>query len=221
MQTISFSQTRGLGHVDLESHFSLRSLLAVIVLHVVAVFILLSMNVMPIPSQLETLMVRVIQPESPEQEEARRDEIVPPIPKPAVRLPVPKVVPLPQPQTSVVATVEPSTADEKLLSGHPDEVPVVKDVPPPEVTEAAITEPRFDAGYLDNPAPLYPVISRRMMEEGTVLLRVFVEPNGRPSQIQVSTGSGSHRLDQTAQEAVWRWKFAPARRGSWFPLFLV
>ncbi len=76
-----------------------------------------------------------------------------------------------------------------------------------------ITQPRFDADYLSNPAPAYPPLSRRMGEEGKVQLRVFVDTNGRPSQIELKTSSGSPRLDQAAQEAVWRWKFVPARRG--------
>lgn len=52
-----------------------------------------------------------------------------------------------------------------------------------------------------------------MGEEGKVLLRVFVESNGLPSQVQIKTSSGSQRLDQAAQDAVRRWTFTPARRG--------
>ena len=46
-----------------------------------------------------------------------------------------------------------------------------------------------------------------------VVLRVHVEPNGRPAQIEIKTSSGSPCLDNAAQDAVWRWKFVPARRG--------
>ena len=52
-----------------------------------------------------------------------------------------------------------------------------------------------------------------MGEEGKVQLRVFVDAGGRPSQIELKASSGSPRLDQAAQDAVWRWKFVPARRG--------
>jgi len=79
---------------------------------------------------------------------------------------------------------------------------------------ATVSEPRFDAAYLDNPAPVYPPLSRRMREEGRVMLRVFVEANGRASQVQIKAGSGAPRLDQAAQDAVSRWKFIPARRGA-------
>lgn len=76
-----------------------------------------------------------------------------------------------------------------------------------------ITQARFDANYLKNPAPAYPVMSRRLGEEGRVVLRVFVSAEGRPEQIELKNSSGFPRLDQAAEEAVRRWKFAPARRG--------
>lgn len=95
--------------------------------------------------------------------------------------------------------------------------------PPPEpaatvktasaAAPAVITAARFDADYLQNPAPAYPALSRRLREEGKVMLRVFVETSGRPSQIEIKSSSGSPRLDQSAQEAVSRWKFIPARKG--------
>jgi protein TonB len=52
-----------------------------------------------------------------------------------------------------------------------------------------------------------------MGEEGQVVLRVQVEANGRPAQIELKSSSSSPRLDQAAQDAVWRWKFIPAKRG--------
>jgi protein TonB len=78
---------------------------------------------------------------------------------------------------------------------------------------AVTTQARFDADYLQNPAPIYPALSRRLSEEGRVVLRVFVSPDGLPEQIELRTGSGSPRLDQAARDAVRRWRFIPARRG--------
>ena len=73
--------------------------------------------------------------------------------------------------------------------------------------------PRFDAAYLDNPAPGYPSLSRRHHEEGRVLLRVLVGADGRAESVDVAASSGFERLDHAAQEAVRRWRFVPARRG--------
>lgn len=79
--------------------------------------------------------------------------------------------------------------------------------------EIAIEPPRFDAKYLDNPRPAYPAMSRRLGEEGKVLLRVLVGSGGMARDVQLKEGSGFARLDQAAQEAVSRWRFVPARKG--------
>jgi protein TonB len=76
-----------------------------------------------------------------------------------------------------------------------------------------VIPPRFNADYLNNPAPAYPALSRRMGEEGKVVLRVFVNERGLPEDVQIRTSSGSSRLDTTAQDTVRQWKFVPARRG--------
>ena len=76
-----------------------------------------------------------------------------------------------------------------------------------------VTAARFDADYLDNPKPVYPHASRRLGEQGKVLLRVFVSAQGLAERIEVKLSSGFARLDQAAHEAVSRWRFVPARRG--------
>lgn len=73
--------------------------------------------------------------------------------------------------------------------------------------------PRFDADYLDNPKPAYPPLSRRLGEEGKVILRVFVETNGQAAKVEMQASSGFPRLDEAAGAAVARWRFVPARRG--------
>ncbi|HTH39330.1 MAG TPA: TonB family protein [Rhodocyclaceae bacterium] len=79
---------------------------------------------------------------------------------------------------------------------------------------AAVVQPRFDAAYLNNPAPTYPPMSRRLGETGRVFLRVHVLPAGTPDQVEVRTGSGFPRLDNAAVDAVKRWRFVPAKQGS-------
>lgn len=78
---------------------------------------------------------------------------------------------------------------------------------------AEVSQPRFDAGYLKNPAPVYPSASRRLGEEGRVVLRVLVESDGLPGEVTIKTSSGFPRLDRAAEDAVRRWKFVPARQG--------
>ncbi|GLH71654.1 hypothetical protein GETHLI_01560 [Geothrix limicola] len=81
------------------------------------------------------------------------------------------------------------------------------------ITEA-VAPPRFDAAYLQNPEPTYPALSKRFGEEGRVILRVLVNPEGQPEQVEVRQSSGHARLDQAALGTVRRWRFTPARRGS-------
>jgi protein TonB len=108
--------------------------------------------------------------------------------------------PAPDPLPPIEAPVEPVAA-----------APVVASAPAP--APAPVVPPRFNAAYLNNPPPAYPLESRQMGEEGRVVLRVFVNEGGLPQEIQVRTSSGFERLDITAQETVRRWKFVPARRG--------
>ncbi len=98
--------------------------------------------------------------------------------------------------------------------------PVVVPPPPPVVVAAPLeppaplTQPIFNADYLDNPAPAYPPLSRRMREQGRVVLRVLVNVRGMADDVQLRTPSGFTRLDEAARETVRGWKFVPAKRGS-------
>jgi protein TonB len=65
---------------------------------------------------------------------------------------------------------------------------------------------------LANPAPVYPTLSRRLGEEGTVVLRVQIDSEGLARTVELAQSSGYPRLDQAALEAVRRWRFAPAQR---------
>ncbi|MGA9875411.1 MAG: energy transducer TonB, partial [Solirubrobacteraceae bacterium] len=91
---------------------------------------------------------------------------------------------------------------------------VVKDTSSALPTPAqAILSPRFDAAYLHNPAPKYPLESRRLREQGSVLLRVEVSPAGSALEVLIEHTSGWRLLDDAAVAAVKRWRFVPARRG--------
>jgi protein TonB len=87
--------------------------------------------------------------------------------------------------------------------------PIVAPAPPP-----AVIPPRYDAAYLDNPAPTYPALSRRLREQGRVVLRVLVSIGGTPERVELRASSGSERLDHSAEDTVRRWRFVPARQGS-------
>lgn len=137
----------------------------------------------------------------------------PKLPEPPRPLPLPVSQPTakPPPQPApVLATPTPQPASPVAPA------PVVAAPPRPLAPPAPepVTAPRFDAAYLSNPRPAYPLIARRNGEEGKVLLRVLVSTEGRAQEVQVQTGSGSHALDRAAREAVQNWRFVPAKQGS-------
>jgi protein TonB len=75
------------------------------------------------------------------------------------------------------------------------------------------TPARYDAAYLRNPAPVYPSTARRFGQQGTVLLRVRVTPDGTPAEVELRESSGSAWLDHAALSAVRQWRFVPATQG--------
>jgi len=145
---------------------------------------------------------------APVKEEAKPEPPVElPRPKPVAKKP-PRIEPLPV----LTAAAE---APSPIIAPPPPPAP-----PPPQEIAAAppapvlVTQPVFNADYLDNPAPAYPPLSRRMGEQGRVVLRVLVRVEGTAADVQVRASSGYARLDDVARETVRHWKFVPARRGA-------
>ena len=60
--------------------------------------------------------------------------------------------------------------------------------------------------------PRYPESARRRGIEGTVLLKMRITAQGRVEAVQVVRSAGYPELDESAIEAVRRWRFEPARR---------
>lgn len=157
--------------------------------------------------QTDVLSVRMISV-SPPAEAPVKPVVTPP--KPVVETPRPK------PVVQRVRSAEPAPAplERKREPEPPPPQPVVSKPAPPEPALAPpVVPPRFDAGYLNNPAPAYPALSRRNGEEGKVLLRVLVSADGKAQEVLLHQGSGFVRLDDAALDAVRRWRFVPARRG--------
>lgn len=137
--------------------------------------------------------------------------------------------PKPQPRPPAQQAVQRQRAETPVAVVRPADVPAADDpaaAEPPaaaptahsqatlrEDAAPALTPPRFDAAYLDNRAPDYPPLSRRLGEQGRVVLRVWVDTDGAAREVQLHASSGYPRLDEAAVAAVKRWRFVPARRG--------
>jgi periplasmic protein TonB len=63
--------------------------------------------------------------------------------------------------------------------------------------------------YLRAPSPRYPAQSRKLREQGLVVLRVVIDEKGEACSIEVETSSGYTRLDHAAREAVQGAAFRP------------
>lgn len=61
--------------------------------------------------------------------------------------------------------------------------------------------------------PSYPATARGLGVEGTTLLRVLVQDDGRVGEVRVQKSAGHPDLDRAAADAVRQWRFDPARRG--------
>jgi protein TonB len=61
--------------------------------------------------------------------------------------------------------------------------------------------------------PVVPREARLNRWQGTVILAVTVSPEGVPAAVVVQRSSGYALLDRAAVEAMWQWRFDPARRG--------
>jgi protein TonB len=100
--------------------------------------------------------------------------------------------------------------------GSPRGIAPLATVPDPaaEAATQQVSPPVFDAAYLNNPPPPYPPAAVRAGQQGTVMLRVMVKRDGLPSRVEIDKSSGSRALDTAAQDAVWSWRFEPARHGT-------
>lgn len=63
--------------------------------------------------------------------------------------------------------------------------------------------------YLREPSPRYPAQSRKLREQGMVVLRVVIDERGVACNIDVQSSSGHARLDDAAKDAVARAAFRP------------
>lgn len=116
--------------------------------------------------------------------------------EPAVETP-PQVSSPPQPISRERAAAAPSPAAQKTVARSPGR------------GQPTVAKPN----YLRNPPPKYPPESRKLREQGVVLLKVSVTAEGRAADVKVQRSSGFPRLDTAALQAVRRWEFNPARIG--------
>ena len=160
------------------------------------------------------VVVEFIEPMAPKETPPRPVPLQPVMVKQALTL-------TPLTQIKAVESLLTAIADPTPSSTAPAGVVAPTVVVAPQAAAPAVTAPpapvRFelpssDADYLQNPKPAYPGLSKRLGEQGQVVVRVFIEVNGRAQKAEIKQSSGFERLDQAALSTVLRWRYVPAKR---------
>ncbi|MFT3954072.1 MAG: energy transducer TonB [Piscinibacter sp.] len=183
---------------------------AILALHGVAAWGLLQIDaVREAVGEAVPLFVDLIAPPAPEQPRPPEPPAPPP-PKPLPKTPpppAPLIAAAPTPTPAAPAFVAPEPPRELA---PPEQVAVVAEPAPPAPPPPPARElPASAIQYLEPPAPVYPRASRRLNESGLVIVRVFVDADGAPRQLQIAQSSGFVRLDEAALEGVRRARFKP------------
>lgn len=182
---------------------SLAGLLFVIGIHAALFYVLWSQRLIPAPEKMETLFVNFISPPKPKEE----PKIEPPPPA--------KPKPVKQPETRQLVAETPTVKQNDIVAPPPPVIvaepePVAKpaQMPPGPVmmtSELSVACPELSA-------PSYPSVSRKLGEEGKLVLRVELDESGHVSAVRVTDSSGYKRLDDAAIAAVRTWHCTPPRR---------
>jgi periplasmic protein TonB len=149
-----------------------------------------------------------------------------PIPAPprpqTVAAPAPTPQPQPSPskvstptevaQAAPVAPVSAPTAPTPPAPTRVEAPPAPAPTTAPVVIAPSKTDVSIPASYsASNQKPIYPNMSKRLGEQGTVVLRVLVKADGSAGEVEVKSSSNYPRLDQAAVEAVKTWRFNSAK----------
>ena len=170
----------------------------VVALHVLAIAtLLLSPNATDIDNQESIAMEMVLAPGNNTPAKAQQQTVTAPTaaPKSAAT----------KTEQTTPSSATPAHNTEAAPAETPAQTRQAKGVP-------AFSLPSSEAHGLNNPKPAYPRASRRLNEQGQVMVRVFVATDGSPQQGEIKTSSGFDRLDQEALRTVMRWRFVPGQR---------
>lgn len=144
-----------------------------------------------------------VQPKATPAKPLARQPVAPAPPPVATPAPAPAPTAAPSPNAPVAQAPAPLAA--------PAAAPVA--AAPAPAAPARVDLPSSDADYLNNPKPAYPAMSRRLGEQGKVIVRVFIGTDGAAHEATIRQSSGYERLDQVALATALKWRYVPGKRG--------
>ena len=191
--------------------------LAVMAGHVFLLWALVKGLAMAAPQPPEVVVMASIISAPPIEQAPPEPQAEPPKPQPK---PVaqPKLKPQPlavkptaqaqKPAEAVVAQAQPVQATTAAPTESDSKAEATASSAPPSDTLVKPTK----ADYLNNPKPEYPALSRRLGEEGKVVISVLINTQGRAEEVRLKKSSGYNRLDDAALRAVKTWGFRAGTR---------
>ncbi|SDY84839.1 energy transducer TonB [Nitrosomonas sp. Nm33] len=214
------------------SSTSFTSLLFVLLVHAALLYGMWHHRLPSTNTQTVTLFAELIAPpqpkiEAPETPKAnlKAEHIPPPPEKPKV---VKKTQPQPKhrqlasnapvlPKEEFVAPPSPRTPEpvheEPAPTQKQQEAKAVAAARPEQMQSGPVTlTSELSVSCPELSAPDYPALSRRLGEEGKLMLQVELDESGRISNTRIVNSSGYSRLDNAALAAVKTWRCKPAVR---------
>lgn len=175
-------------------------LLFVLAAHGALLYGLWSQRLIPPPEEMATLFVNFIA--APKLKEESKTELQPP--KPQLEK---------KPQARQLVAETPVLAENEPVAPPPPQAPVAMVAPPVPMPQGPVTlSAELSVVCPELSAPAYPPLSRRLGEEGKLMLRVELDESGHISTAQIINSSGFKRLDDAALAAVKTWRCNPPRR---------
>ena len=120
---------------------------------------------------------------------------------PVIVAPRPIIQPPAPPQTMAVTETPP-----------PPQPPIAPRAETPPAPSGPVSIGNLSSKMISATPPRYPVESRRKREQGTVVMKLLLDTEGKVAEIALQNSSGFARLDQAALAAVRRWRWSPVIR---------
>ena len=146
----------------------------------------------------------------------------PPLLKKKVKQPVDIVEQKSRPVSDKIVPAYQKVKESKDLNPESGETAKVQEFPTqvePQITQEdkgvkqpgtiQMAYPRYQL----NTPPTYPGLARKRGQEGTVILQVQINKEGRVEDLEIDVSSNFALLDRAALAAVKKWSFEPGRRG--------
>lgn len=151
-----------------------------------------------LPADIQT---KIIEQDKPPE------EAPPPPPPPDIPIEPPPFVP--PPEVSITQAPAATNAIQNVVTVPPPPAPPPAPAPRQDVIEKPRLDPKRAQRDLEE---FYPASSKRAGEEGSVVVNVFVQADGRIGEVKISDASGFSALDEGAVKYAKTWRLLPGKK---------